>query len=111
MEMLRNPPFIKSYKVNDSSSDAPSDQDTFQFRDEPKSATADHDDWIPIETMSPPIFGPGQSGSQSDHTTWIPIETMNQSPHKPGRSGDQQDQPIFETGQDSSVTFDDYSFF
>ncbi len=43
-----------------------------------------------------------------------PLKTINQSPHKPTQSGDQQDQAdtaIFEIGQDSPVTFDDYAFF
>ena len=90
--------------MSDSTAETTSDQDTFQFRDAPDSGAADHDDWIPIETMSPPIFGPGQSGGQGDHTTWIPIETINQSPHKPGQSGGQQD-------EDSLILFDDFSLF
>nr|WP_319384375.1 hypothetical protein [uncultured Roseibium sp.] len=114
MEVLKNPPFITSHQASGSSADAPSDQDTFQFREQPPGSAGDHDDWIPIETMSPPVHGPGQSAAEGGHTTWIPIETINQSPHKPGQSGGQEDQPgtpIFELGQDGPIIFDDYSFF
>lgn len=85
-----------------------------------------HDDWIPIETMSPPIFrAPAKDSALSDHFEFVatappPSETHPESDQsndwvKPLQSNDLADDPALEapTEQDGimeQTVVDDFLF-
>ncbi len=85
---------ITSYKVSDLNADdrtsgSNSEEDRFDFSGVSADEDAEGGEWIPIETMHPPIWKPGQTGGHSS-------------------SGEAQS---LVTDKDAPNSFDDFGFF
>jgi len=51
---------------------------------DPGTADGGHDNWIPIQSISQPIYQPGggSSAAKGGHNDWIPIQSISQSVHR-----------------------------